>query len=129
MINDLTPLLNVEDVQRTFDFYKRNLGFEIVETWGDADDPSGGAMSNDGVLILVNRPSAPGTEARKGRPTGTDAVFYFGVDDVFTMRARLVARGVAVSDIEPTSYGVDEFHAYDPDGYELAFTSPTVTDE
>ena len=128
MINDLTPLLNVEDVARTFDFYKRNLGFEVVERWGDPEAPSGGAMSGDGVLILVNRPSKSGTEARKARPTGTDMVLYFGVDDVFTMRARLVARGVAVSDIEPTTYGVDEFHAYDPDGYELAFTSRAVTD-
>ena len=127
MINDLTPLVNVEDVERTFTFYAKNLGFEVVERWEHGDKLLGGALRCGDVLLLVNRPKEPGSEARRGRKAGSDMVLYFGVDDVFTMRARLVARNVPVSDIQTQSYGVDEFHAYDPDGYELAFTSPTVT--
>lgn len=127
MVNDLTPLLNVEDVERTFEFYAKNLGFEVLERWESGGKPIGGAMRCGEVLLLVNRPKEPASDERRRRKSGRDLVLYFGVDDVFTMRARLTARNVPVSDIESQSYGVDEFHAYDPDGYELAFTSPAIT--
>jgi catechol 2,3-dioxygenase-like lactoylglutathione lyase family enzyme len=127
MINDLTPLLNVEDVERSFDFYVRCLGFEVVERWENAGTLIGGAMRCGDVLVLVNRAKESQAATRRGRKSGNDVVLYFGVDDVFTMRARLTARKVPVSDIEQQSYGVDEFHAHDPDGYELSFTSPALT--
>jgi uncharacterized glyoxalase superfamily protein PhnB len=61
---------------------------------------------------------------RRVRPHYTEAVFYFRVDDVHALHRDLAARGLAPTQPERQIYGVDEIYLRDPDGYELAFTSP-----
>jgi uncharacterized glyoxalase superfamily protein PhnB len=52
---------------------------------------------------------------------------YMAVEDVKALHHKLSAAGLSPSPVHTESYGVDEFYLKDPDGYQLAFTSPTAS--
>lgn len=121
----ITPLLNVADVAASVAFYRR-LGLEPAERFED-----------DGVLIwvmlkagasglMLNRQDRIHAASRRARPHYGDAVLYVKVTSAATMREALVADGVAATPVERQAYGLDEFYVRDPDGYELAITSPAA---
>ncbi|HUZ13327.1 MAG TPA: VOC family protein [Caulobacteraceae bacterium] len=64
---------------------------------------------------------------RLKRPHYTEAVIYFGVESVRELAHRLRAQGHDAPEPEAQPYGLDEIVLRDPDGYEIAFTSPSVS--
>ncbi|HEX2560655.1 VOC family protein [Phenylobacterium sp.] len=49
----------------------------------------------------------------------------FAVDDVHALVRELRAKGLQVEDPEAQEYGLDEIVLRDPDGYDLALSSPS----
>ncbi|MFI4936364.1 MAG: VOC family protein [Caulobacterales bacterium] len=123
-VHNCTALLNVADVERSLAFWQAVLGFEVVTRF----EPDGRLMfamlqSGETPLMLNGRGSDPAE--RRARSDYTDAVLYFRVDDVRETYAMLRANGVEVGEPQAQEYGLDEIILRDPDGYEIAFTSPT----
>jgi len=73
-------------------------------------------------LLLTARGGDPA--ARRARPHYTEAVIYLGVRSVHEFVRALRAKGFDAPDPERQDYGLDEVVVRDPDGYEVAFTSP-----
>jgi catechol 2,3-dioxygenase-like lactoylglutathione lyase family enzyme len=123
-MNTITPLLNVQDVSRSLAFWRDVLGFEVVSTWDSEGRMAWARLRNGAISVMLNgRGGAPAH--RTARERYTDAVLYFGVDDVHALVRDLRSKGVEVEDPESQEYGLDEVVIRDPDGYDLAFTSPT----
>ncbi len=122
----LTVLLNVRDAQASASFY-RMLGFDISARYPEgANEPLVWARLVTGDLQLMLNTSE-GVLRRPRRPdpeSYDDVVLHVSVDDAASARAMLVAGGAQPGQIEAQIYGVDEFTVRDPDGYELAITSP-----
>jgi catechol 2,3-dioxygenase-like lactoylglutathione lyase family enzyme len=126
-----TPMLSVADLGRTIAFYCNELGFQCVNTFGKPD-PVWCYLKRDGADLMFNQP--PATEmAELPRRAKDFQVFYFYPDDVAALHAAWKGKGLPVSDLRVTVYGMKEFELRDPDDYWLWFgqstsEAPTVTD-
>lgn len=110
-IETISPILSVNDLAESMDFYRDSLGFELAWSWGDPPDIA--AVCRDGVEItLTRRPGA--------KPAGA-AHIYLGVSRVDDYHASLVEAGVPiVVPIGDRPYGMRDFRIADPSGNELS---------
>ena len=125
-ITSCTPLLNVADVEASLAFWDGLLGFDVIHRY----EPDGKLMfaslqAGEVKLMLNGRGGDPA--ARRAREHYTEVVLSFGVESVHALVADLRAKGFDAPDPAAESYGLDEIIIRDPDGYEIAFTSPTAT--
>lgn len=123
-MNRLTPLLNVQDIPHSLAFWRDLLGFEVVDSYEWEGRLAWARLQKGQVAVMLNgRGGEPGH--RLSREPYTDAVLCFGVDDVHALVSDLRAKGLQVEDPEAQEYGLDEIVLRDPDGYDLAFSSPS----
>jgi uncharacterized glyoxalase superfamily protein PhnB len=119
------PLLNVADVEASLGFWRDLIGFEVTTTYQAEGRLAFAQLASGDVQLMLNfRGGDPA--ARRARPHYTEAVLYFGVPSVHDLVANLRAKGFAAPDPERQMYGLDELTVRDPDGYEIAFTSPVA---
>ncbi len=122
-ITSCTPLLNVADVEASLGFWRDLIGFEVTyrhETDGRLMHAS--LQSGEVRLMLNGRGGDPA--ARRARAHYTEAVIYLAVPSVHELVAELRDKGFDAPEPEAETYGLDEICIRDPDGYEIAFTSP-----
>lgn len=120
----LIPMLNVSEIDKSIDFYREALGFEIVSDpalvaeWRWATIRSG-----EVELMLSETGSAPGLSGTVDPHADTrwPAVFYFYPDDVAALFAEVIRKGYQSTPLEVTHYGMLEFSLRDPDGHVLSF--------
>ena len=122
-ITSCTPLLNVADVEASLGFWRDLIGFTVTYRY----EPDGrlvyaSLQAGEVRLMLNGRGGDPA--ARRARPHYTEAVLSFAVPSVHALVRDLRAKGFDAPDPVAESYGLDEIVIRDPDGYELAFTSP-----
>jgi uncharacterized glyoxalase superfamily protein PhnB len=122
------PVLGVQNVRQTAEYYRDVLGFELdPETGvfqGAGDDPGG-------LYAIVRRAGASlHFQIRRGdlpdrRRTSMERDVYIYVDDVDTLYRELRSRGVAtVSPPQNAPYGLREILVEDPNGYRVTFGAP-----
>lgn len=114
-IESVSPILSVDDLAESMDFYCRVLGFDLAWSWGEPPDIS--AVCRDGVEItLTQRPGA--------KPAGAAHVYLggSGVDDCYA--ALVDARVRIVVPIGDRPYGMRDFRMADPSGNELSIGQP-----
>jgi catechol 2,3-dioxygenase-like lactoylglutathione lyase family enzyme len=110
-LRGLVPIVRVQDVERSIDFYRR-LGFvmrnklesdgHVVWTW----------LESGKTYLMLNR--SPGPMA----PGARDVLLYLYSSDLVAYRDQLSADGIKVGPIEYPPYMPEgEFSIEDPDGY------------
>lgn len=122
-LSALRPMLAVSNLQRTIDFYCHKLGFRCNDTFGDP--PVWCDLSRDGCSIMFNAPPSQDVSGDGSRRSRDHQIFYFNTPDVAALRDEFVARGVPVTDLRVTVYGMKEFEVRDPDDIWLWFGAPT----
>ena len=123
ILDRLIPLLNVEDVDASLDFYRNALGF-TVENRHDQQGKAIWAMIRHGdIALMLNCPDEADSSTRRKRPSYGESLLYFYVPDAQAAHEELAERGYAPGPLEEQPYGVAEFTLRDPDGYELACAS------
>ena len=129
-LKSLVPMLSVADLKRTKSFYCDGLGFRVASTFG-TPDPVWCLLERDSVRLMFNFPGSD-VEADLPKRAKDLQVYYFYPDDVTALHAEWTAKGVAVTELRVTSYGMRELEIRDPDGYWLWFgegtgDAPTTT--
>jgi len=120
----LTPMLSVADLGRTIAFYCDELGFQCAQTFGDPN-AVWCHLKRDGVELMFNRP--PAAEMAELPLRAKDfQIFYFYPDDIVAQHTAWKAKGLPVTDLRVTTYGMKEFELRDPDGYWLWFGQSTT---
>jgi catechol 2,3-dioxygenase-like lactoylglutathione lyase family enzyme len=109
-LNNLVPMLQASDMQRTIDWYVSVLGFECVARMGN----DWCRLKRDNAALMFMR------NAHLGAPHAT-ATQYIEVDDVMQLWRSIGHHVSAEWGPEPMSYGMLEFAIKDPDGYLLSF--------
>lgn len=114
-ITSLSPILSVNDIGESIEFYRRVLGFDLAWSWGEPADIA--AVCRDGVEItLTRRPGA--------KPAGGSHV-YLNVTDVDAFHAKLLDAGIAMLvPIGDRAYGMRDFRVADPSDNELSIGQP-----
>ena len=114
-IESVSPILPVDDLAQSIDFYCNTLGFGLAWSWGDPPDIA--AVCRDGVEITLTR--------RAGSNRAGAAQVYLGVSGIDDYHAALVRAGVTiVVPIGDRPYGMRDFRIADPSGNELSIGQP-----
>jgi uncharacterized glyoxalase superfamily protein PhnB len=123
VVRELVPLLFVDDMRLSADFYMEKLGFVMEQKWEPQGKLAWCKLRRDGSAIMLQQANEEdGPAGERGRGIG----FYFNCDDVDAMYAEVVARGLAVKPPEVAHYGEKQMSVRDPDGYSLCFQSPAA---
>ena len=123
-LKTLTPNLIVEDVNKTVEFYKRTLGFEVVMTVPESGVFDFAMLKLDNVTIMLQSRKAyvEALPEYKDQKIGGTIFLYFEVADLNKIYDRVKkANAEIVVDINTTFYGTREFTMKDCDGYLLIF--------
>ncbi|TWT22405.1 hypothetical protein FQY83_05080 [Luteimonas marina] len=111
-IESVSPILSVNDLAESIDFYRDVLGFDLAWSWGTP--PEIAAVCRDNVEITL-------TQRTGTKPAGAAQVYLGvsgGIDDYY---AALVRAGVTmVVAIGDRPYGMRDFRMADPSGNELS---------
>ena len=108
-------LIGVADAERSTQFYREVLGFEMRERDGAME-----AMYGPARLQFRKQDYAP-CDWDTPRPPGT-AILFFQTDDVAAMQAAIRARGGVPSELEQVNWiKMRMFEIRDPDGHTLWF--------
>jgi predicted lactoylglutathione lyase len=108
MIETLTPILRVEDLEASRRYYIQTLGFSL--------DWDAGAM----ISVSRDRKAIMLCEGAQGQP---GVWLWIGVDDADVFFAEFSAKGAYIRS-EPQNYGwAYEFEVEDPDGHVLRIGS------
>ena len=107
-IENVTPILNVSDMNRSLAFYTDILGFEKAG-WGD-DSFTSIIRDNMGIYLCKGGQGVSGTW------------IWIGFDgDIFSLHQQLKAKGVTIQ-LPPTNFSwAYELQVVDPDGHVLRF--------
>ena len=113
LLNAAAPVFVVEEVARSVDYYRNQLGFRIEFTHGEPLAYAGIERDNVTLHLQAARDSA--------RQPGHSALYVF-VADVDEIYRELRSRGAKIAN-EPHDYpyGMRDFDVLDPDGNSLCF--------
>ncbi len=122
VVKGLTPLLFVDDINRSLAFYTNLLGFELKQKWEPEGKLAWCLIARGGAeLMLQQACEEDGLAAGRGRGVG----FYFACNDADAMHAEFLANGLTLDPPKVAFYGMKQLFVKDPDGYELCFQNPT----
>ena len=117
-ITKMSPQFLVADIERSIEFYTRNLGFDIEFRYEDFY----AGIVKDGYSIHLKL-GKPAKNARKGYRNNEDLDIVFAVDSIEDLYEALSIRPIEfVQPLRDMPYG-KEFYIMDPDGYIIAFMS------
>ncbi|MDR1402469.1 MAG: VOC family protein [Tannerellaceae bacterium] len=141
-LSKLTPNLAVADIRKTVQFYGENLGFELImavpvtqdgveQQLSDGKEYVYAMLKKDGVEWMFQRSDSFHEDVVLAEKTsiGASVSFYMegkGMDD---FHAELKNKGVQVTEIKRTWYGIKEFYLKDNNGYVLGFAEETEKSE
>jgi catechol 2,3-dioxygenase-like lactoylglutathione lyase family enzyme len=109
----VTPRVPVTDIDEALKFYTKQLGFDLVWTWGAPTTHAG--VSRDAVALDLVAVAAE----RAGR-----AMLYIRVNGVDAYHEALRERGVLVGDLGDRDYGLRDFEVVDVAGNRIIFGEP-----
>jgi uncharacterized glyoxalase superfamily protein PhnB len=124
----LTPVLLVEELQPSIEFYRGVLGFEVkteMPLEGFAALESGDVE----VMLETRKAMTHDFPTLADAPAGGGNVLYFETEDVDSLRRRVEGRTRILTDLRDQPYGMREFVVSDPSGnlVTLATALPPAT--
>jgi len=119
----LTPNLMVTDVNKTVDFYKDVLDFEVVMTAPASGVFKWALMKNGTVEFMFQSQESMVDELSvlKHQKIGGTFTLYIDVQDIKALYEKINKKVTVVQDFHATPYGTQEFAIQDVNGYILAF--------
>jgi glyoxylase I family protein len=122
-------LIEVFDVNRSIEFYRDMLGFEVTQTAGPPDRLGWASLRSGNVELMLNSmidpddtpPPAP-DPARVA--AHRDTTLYIGCPDVDGAFEFLRRKGLQLDPPCNTHYGMRQLPFSDPDGYALCLQWP-----
>jgi len=120
-IHELVPLLFVEDISRSAEFYRDALRFVQTEHWEPDGKLAWCRLERGGAAIMLQQATVEdGPAEYRGHGVG----FFFNCDNVDALHAELQKRGLDLKPPTVAFYGLKQVFLKDPDGYDLCFQSP-----
>ena len=126
-IRELVPLLFVEDLSRSADFYCNRLGFEMKLKWEPEGTLAWCRLERDNTALMLQLacPDEDGTMEERCKGVG----FFFHCDDADAIYEELSSQGLSLDPPKVAFYGMNQLFVKDPDGYELCFQNQVETPE
>lgn len=123
-VKQAVPLLAVSNIDASVGYYER-LGFEVTNTWVDEGRLRWCWLAHGGAALMLQEFRTEGRDAWVPQGKLGDGVsVYFICEDALALFREFASRGVQAS---KPFVGNRMWVTYliDPDGYQIAFESPT----
>ena len=121
-LTGISPVLLISDVERSVEYYRDRLGFE-VETY--FDPPDFVTARRDDATILMALCPEPERIVPNWKIVHNVWNVYIRVDDADASYAEVQERGAGIDyTIYDAPHGFREFGVQDPDGHDIAFGQP-----
>jgi len=119
----LTPNLIVEEMDKTVEFYRDVLGFEVLMTAPEKDPFDWAMMKKGNVAIMFQTRQSLGDEmpAFREMPVGGSFTLYIDVDNVEGLYEAIKEKAAVEKALFDTFYGTREFVIRDCNGYMMVF--------
>ena len=127
MANQFRCAYATDRYEETVDFYRRGLGFDVVEFWNRSDVDKGTLFSAASGIIEVVLRSADEShgEWETHRPRGFTIVIE--TDDVDSLFEAISQRGVLITEgLKNQKWGHRSFRISDPNGVSIYFYSESA---
>ncbi|WP_314585146.1 VOC family protein [Paenibacillus terrigena] len=125
MMQHITVNLKVDNVKDTLAFYKDILGFEVLMTVPDEDQPilNWAMVKNGGAqLMFQEKENLEEEYPVLKQESGTGCLTLFvKVVDLESLFAKITGKAEVIKPIHTTFYGAKEFAIVDNNGYVLTF--------
>lgn len=131
----MTPNLAVANISDTVKYYQNHLGFALTAAVPETQDGVDqqlvegktyvfAMMKNESVELMFQRVDSfvHDVEIADSDSIGASVSFYFEVEELAELHARLKESGLEATEIKTTWYGADEFYLKDINGYILGFS-------
>ena len=119
------PLLAVANMTAAVKFYVDGLGFAIIRRWDDQDKLRWCRLELGGAALMLQEFATEGHDSwRPEGKVGEGVQLYFICADALAIYRGALAKGLAATRPE-VGNGMWVTHLVDPDGYRIAFESPT----
>ncbi|MFW9893762.1 MAG: VOC family protein [Candidatus Thorarchaeota archaeon] len=118
----LEPMIYTTDLERSIEFYRDKLGFEVEEYYPDSKNPTWVCIRIGEDRLGIGKTFSD--IRHKLHPRGVDGSgvqFYIRVENVDSMYEKFRGAVEIIDDIEDKSWGDREFTFKDPDGYLISF--------
>ena len=121
---DLMPNLMVKDVNRTIDFYKNVLEFNLLTTVPESGNYVFAIVNSGTVLISFQEEKSIKEEYSQLNKfaEGGGLTLYIHVTDVNTLYEKVKSKATIAKEMHKTFYGSMEFAIEDCNGYILTFS-------
>ena len=124
-VQQTTPLLAVADMTAAVRFYVDGLGFAITRRWDDQGNLRWCRIELGGAALMLQEFAKEGHDSwRPEGKVGEGVTLYFICSDALAIYRAAVARGLAATR-PAVGNGMWVTELKDPDGYRIAFESPT----
>lgn len=122
-LNSLIPLVDVNNVEESIQFYEDALGFSIEDklVWNGAIEWA--LLRSGPVRIMLSSGGEPHEDTYVVPKNG---VFFIYPDDIQHLYDSLQHKGFETSALQAGQRGAREFYLQDPDGYVLWFSHKQV---
>jgi uncharacterized glyoxalase superfamily protein PhnB len=80
-MNELVPLLNVENVSASISFYEAALGAKVENSWELEGQVRWARVRFEGGSLMLNTPEGTSSAERQSRAEFADAVLYLCLRD------------------------------------------------
>jgi len=124
MYKKCTPECGISDVNKAVEWYKDNLGFELVISVPESGEYDWALMKKDSVEIMFQTKSSLDEEIPylKNSPAAGSIIIYIEVDDIKKMYNELKKEVKIIKELHKTFYGSEEFAISDCNGFVLLFS-------
>jgi lactoylglutathione lyase len=121
-----TPNLMVEDVNRTIEFYKDMLGFNVITMVPETGQLVWAMLGREDVTMMFQARESLGEEisALRDKAIGGSLTLYTDIQGIDELYASLQGRVKIVQEMHTTFYNAREFAIEDCNGYVIAFAEP-----
>lgn len=114
------PILLVNDVEKSANYYHDCVGFKYERFWGDP--PGFCILQRDRINLMLSRVDNPKHIVPHYKVVHNMWNVYFWVDDAKLFYDEMVRSGATIDyHLEEKDYGCLEFGIQDLDGYDIAF--------
>lgn len=123
-MDSLTPNLMVEDVQETVNYYKDNLGFELIMSVPLNGNYQWAMMRSGEVEIMLQSRETLTQELDlfDGIEIKASQTLYISVAGIEELFSRVCEKVEILKDLHTSYYGMTEFTMRDCSGYILVFS-------
>lgn len=122
-LNSLSPNLIAANVNRSVDFYTRELGFTLVASVPETGTYNWAMVQRDTVTMMFQTLESIHEDMPSRKITGKGSIgtFFIKMKGIDQLYAALNGKVEIPLDMRTTFYGMKEFAVKDPDGYLLVF--------